>query len=118
MATKSRHMEVFVPGRICLMGEHSDWAGAYRRFNQDIIPGMCLVSGTNQGLYARVSSHPSKLIVSSVDHAGTKVGPVELSMEPDELMRVANSGGHFAYVAGVAYAASLSLSSELHPLHQ
>ena len=31
------------------MGEHSDWAGSYRRFNKDIEPGMCLVSGTNQG---------------------------------------------------------------------
>ena len=40
--------ELFVPGRICLMGEHSDWAGSYRRFNREITPGMCLVSGTNQ----------------------------------------------------------------------
>jgi hypothetical protein len=23
--------EVFVPGRLCLFGEHSDWAGQYRR---------------------------------------------------------------------------------------
>ena len=52
--------ELFVPGRICLMGEHSDWAGSYRRFNRDIVPGMCLVSGTNQGLYARVAPHPSR----------------------------------------------------------
>jgi len=22
---------LFVPGRLCLFGEHSDWAGAYRR---------------------------------------------------------------------------------------
>ena len=61
-------LELFVPGRICLMGEHSDWAGNYRRFNKDIVPGACLVSGTNQGLYARVRSHPNKLIVKSVDH--------------------------------------------------
>ena len=27
--------EIFVPGRICLMGEHSDWAGSYRRFNKE-----------------------------------------------------------------------------------
>ncbi|MCB0002160.1 MAG: GHMP kinase, partial [Anaerolineae bacterium] len=24
-------MKIFVPGRICLFGEHSDWAGGYRR---------------------------------------------------------------------------------------
>jgi hypothetical protein len=26
--------EVFVPGRLCLFGEHSDWSGAFRRFMQ------------------------------------------------------------------------------------
>jgi galactokinase len=26
-------MKLFVPGRICLFGEHSDWAGGYRRIN-------------------------------------------------------------------------------------
>jgi galactokinase len=31
----SKPREVFVPGRICLMGEHSDWAGSYRRFNKE-----------------------------------------------------------------------------------
>lgn len=95
--------ELFVPGRICLMGEHSDWAGSYRRFNRDIVPGMCLVSGTNQGLYARVTPHPSKLIVSSVDHFGRKTGPVELSMDPSVLLAHAAEGGHFSYVAGTAY---------------
>ena len=29
-------MKLFVPGRICLFGEHSDWAGGYRRINADI----------------------------------------------------------------------------------
>ena len=100
-ATKER--ELFVPGRICLMGEHSDWAGSYRRFNRDISPGMCLVSGTNQGLYARVSAHPSHLVVSGVDHFGRKSGPVEIPMEPSALLSCAQQGGHFAYVAGVAY---------------
>ena len=96
-------LELFVPGRICLMGEHSDWAGNYRRFNKDIVPGACLVSGTNQGLYARVRSHPNKLIVKSVDHNGTVSGPVEFSMEPETLLKAAASGDHFSYVAGTAY---------------
>ena len=84
------------------MGEHSDWAGSYRRFNKDIEPGMCLVSGTNQGLYARVYPHPDKLIVHSSDHFGGK-GYVELSMDPNELLKIAGEGGHFSYVAGTAY---------------
>ena len=28
-----------VPGRVCLVGEHSDWASSYRRFNADIEKG-------------------------------------------------------------------------------
>jgi len=28
-------MNIFVPGGICLFGEHSDWAGGYRRINAE-----------------------------------------------------------------------------------
>jgi len=85
-------------------GEHSDWAGSYRRFNRDLAPGMCLVSGTNQGMYARVRPHPHKLIVSSVDHAGNKYGPIELLMDPEVLLKAAASGdSYFSYIFGVAY---------------
>ena len=34
-----REFEVFVPGRVCLFGEHSDWAGGHRRINSAIVPG-------------------------------------------------------------------------------
>ncbi|KAL1507244.1 hypothetical protein AB1Y20_008093 [Prymnesium parvum] len=103
MPARSQPREVFVPGRICLMGEHSDWAGSYRRFNRNIAAGMCLVSGTNQGLYARVSAHPDKLILTSVDHLGRKVGPEEWPMDADVLIDAAQRGGHFSYMCGVAY---------------
>ena len=29
-------MKIFVPGRICLFGEHTDWAGGHRRTNADL----------------------------------------------------------------------------------
>ena len=77
--------------------------GSYRRFNRAVEPGLCLASGTNQGLYARVWPHPDKLVCSSVDHLGNRVGPVEIDMDPAELVRVANTDSHFAYMAGVAY---------------
>ena len=100
--------EIFVPGRICLMGEHSDWAGSQRKMNREITPGMCLVSGTNQGLYARIGPHPTHLVVSSVDQLGHKMGPVEIPMDPAKLLELAREGGHFSYVAGVAYHISLN----------
>ena len=32
-------IEVFVPGRLCIIGEHSDWAGEYRDINPSISCG-------------------------------------------------------------------------------
>ena len=42
--------ELFVPGRLCLFGEHSDWAGKYRTMNADIVAGAAIVSGIEQGI--------------------------------------------------------------------
>jgi UTP-glucose-1-phosphate uridylyltransferase/mevalonate kinase len=96
-------VKIFVPGRICLLGEHSDWAGGYRRINADIEKGYALICGTNQGIYAEVEPHPNALVVISTMPDGTKVGPVEIPMRPDALMEQAQKGGFFSYAAGVAY---------------
>jgi len=96
-------MELFVPGRICLMGEHSDWAGGYRRINADIEKGYALICGTNQGIYARVEQHPTSLILTSTDPDGGPHGPYEIPMEPKALLKEAQAGGYWSYVAGVAY---------------
>ena len=50
-------MKIFVPGRICMFGEHSDWAGGYRRINADIEKGYTLICTTDQGIYAEVGAH-------------------------------------------------------------
>ena len=51
-------MNLFVPGRICLFGEHSDWAGGYRRINADIEKGYTLITGTDQGILRRGRTSP------------------------------------------------------------
>ena len=96
-------MKLFVPGRICLFGEHSDWAGGYRRINGELEKGYTLITGTNQGIYAEVKPHPSKLIFRSTLNDGSKEGPVELPMDRDTLLAEAQKGGFFSYVAGTAY---------------
>ena len=96
-------MKLFVPGRICLFGEQSDWAGGYRRMNADIEKGYTLICGTNQGLYAEVEPHPNALVLSSVTPTGEKVGPVEISMELGALYNEAQKGGFWSYICGVAY---------------
>jgi hypothetical protein len=35
-------LELFVPGRICLFGEHSYWAGGYRCINGEVENGNTL----------------------------------------------------------------------------
>lgn len=96
-------MKLFVPGRICLFGEHSDWAGGYRRINADVERGYTLICGTNQGIYAEVESHPTSLVLNSTTPDGITHGPYEIPMEPNALLEEAQSGGFWSYIAGVAY---------------
>src|SRR5512146_2530214 len=96
-------MKLFVPGRVCLLGEHSDWSGGYRRINADIEKGYAIICGTNQGMYAEVEPHPNALELSSITPEGRKVGPYEIPMEPQALLNEAQQGGFWSYVAGVAY---------------
>lgn len=98
-------MKLFVPGRICLLGEHSDWAGGYRRINAEIEKGYSLITGTDQGIHAEVSPHPTSLVVTSTTPDGEVHGPIEIPMEPKRLMEEAQKGGFWSYIAGVAYQA-------------
>jgi galactokinase len=96
-------LRLFVPGRICLFGEHSDWAGGYRRVNAQVEKGYTLITGTDQGIYAEVESHPSSLVLTSTMPDGEKFGPYEIPMELDRLLGEAQKGGFWSYIAGVAY---------------
>jgi UTP-glucose-1-phosphate uridylyltransferase/mevalonate kinase len=96
-------MKIFVPGRVCLFGEHSDWAGGYRRINAAIEMGYTLITGTDQGIYAEVEPHPTALVLTSTAPDGTRHGPYEIPMEPRALLAEAQTGGFWSYIAGVAY---------------
>jgi UTP-glucose-1-phosphate uridylyltransferase/mevalonate kinase len=96
-------LKIFVPGRICLFGEHSDWAGGYRRINAQVEKGFALIAGTNQGIYAEVEPHPTALVLSSTTPDGVVHGPYEIPMEAKALMAEAQRGGFWSYIAGVAY---------------
>src|SRR5512143_478584 len=96
-------MKIFVPGRICLFGEHSDWAGGYRRINADIEKGYTLICGTDQGIHAEVASHPTSLVRTTTTRDGECIGPNEIPMEPKTLLEEAGKGTFWSYAAGVAY---------------
>jgi UTP-glucose-1-phosphate uridylyltransferase/mevalonate kinase len=98
-------MRLFVPGRICLFGEHSDWAGGYRRINVEIEKGQTLICGTEQGIYAEVEPHPTSLVLTSSTSDGVLIGPYEIPMQAEALLNEAMYGGYWSYIAGVAYQA-------------
>ncbi len=98
-----KSLKLFVPGRLCLFGEHSDWAAEYRRTNPELLEGFTLIAGTNQGLYARVDTHPDALVIRSTMPDGEVRTSQEIPMEPKALLAEAEAGGFFSYAAGVAY---------------
>ena len=97
-----RTLDLFVPGRVCLFGEHSDWAGAYRRFNSAIREGQVIIAGTNQGVRARVRPRRGSFLITSVLPDGSRKESGELPMDRDVLFKEAQRGDFFSYAAGVA----------------
>jgi galactokinase len=56
---KEETTEVFIPGRLCLIGEHTDWSAAYPCISK----GVTIVCSTNEGLYSKCCS-----IVNNIDN--------------------------------------------------
>ena len=98
-----KEIDIFVPGRVCLFGEHSDWAGVYRRINSKIVPGNVIISGTNQGIYAKSKAHQDQLKIESRLFGTDEVHVLNIPMDKEQLKREAESDSIFCYAAGVAY---------------
>jgi len=96
-------MRIYVPGRICLFGEHADWASGYRRTNSRIEKGYCIITGTNQGVYADVQPHPTHLVITANLGGTERLGPHQIPMQSETLLAEAQASGPFSYIAGVAY---------------
>lgn len=95
-------IKLFVPGRLCLFGEHTDWAGHYRTMNADILPGMAIVSGIEQGIYAEVEKSTRFELYSEAPEIADIWEDFSCRMDEQELKKVARSGSFFCYCAGVA----------------
>ena len=93
-------IDLFVSGRLCLFGEHSDWAGTSRTVNSEIVPGCAIVTGTQQGIYAKARRSDMFSVTSKIKEL--KDGSFECPMDLESLSATAHQGGYFSYVAGVA----------------
>jgi len=95
-------LKLFVPGRLCLFGEHTDWAGHYRTMNADIAPGAAIVTGIEQGIYAEVEKSSIFEMQSTAPEITGHWQDFACRMDEQELKRIAKSGSFFCYCAGVA----------------
>lgn len=94
-------IRLFVPGRLCLFGEHSDWAGELRAHDPSIVPGACILTGTDQGITATANPAAAFEMLSRLPD-GTMKGPFRVPMDAAALEQAAAQGGFFSYAAGVA----------------
>ena len=95
-----RIIDLFVPGRLCLFGEHSDWAGMYRTVNANIDFGEAIVTGVEQGIYATAEKADSFIVESTLSmYHGERI---DCPMNTAKLKEIAQEGGFFSYVAGTA----------------
>ncbi len=96
-------IKLFVPGRLCLFGEHSDWAAQF-----GLHRGFCLVVGTDQGLAAEAGRGEEFSVQTIVPEAGRTGKPRRRSMScpwtPGALLEAAKDQDEFfRYCAGAAY---------------
>lgn len=95
-------IKIFVPGRLCLFGEHTDWAGHYRTMNADVEIGAAIVTGIEQGIYAEVEKSATFQLSCSAPELDGVWEDFSCRMNERELRKVAKSGSFFCYCAGVA----------------
>lgn len=116
-------LEVFVPGRLCILGEHTDWIGGYRKTNRRIGCGYAIVCSTREGVYATCNtfkpmkfryvfennclnnqSADSQFEKGESENYSSKVNSKALefliNLDIEDLKKSALSGGFFCYVAG------------------
>ena len=89
--------QLFIPGRVCLFGEHSDWTGSYRSENPDLEKGHAIVVPTTQGLYAETKPHTERLILHSCGTNDEDLGTIDIPMDLKALQLEMEKDHFFQY---------------------
>lgn len=92
--------ELFVPGRLCLFGEHTDWAGRYTEMNADVVPGLAIVTGIDLGIYATAKENDKFSIISFNEK--NEIVSFSCDMDLSVLREKAMESQYFSYACGVA----------------
>ncbi len=103
MTDNADGITLFAPGRLCLFGEHSDWAARF-----GLHKGFCIVVGTDQGISA-IARPAEDLtfetpIPDSLGRPTGKTHQTQWSADSDTLLAAAKDPDEFfRYCAGVAH---------------
>ena len=96
-------MKIEVSGRICLFGEHSDWAATYREINKNICKGYALVAGINQKIMADVSVDDNFIISFSKFNDLVDYENLKINADLNDLYKLAKSDSFYSYASAAAY---------------
>ena len=96
-------MKIEVSGRICLFGEHSDWAATYREINENICKGHALVAGINQKIMADVSVDNNFIISFSKINDLIDYKNLKINANLNDLYNLAKSDSFYSYASAAAY---------------
>jgi UTP-glucose-1-phosphate uridylyltransferase/galactokinase len=99
---RKESISLFVPGRLCLFGEHSDWAGMYRLMNSAIEPGRAIVTGIEEGISANAVPSKRFRVTSSAPELARFWTDFDAPLDVGALKTIAQSGTFFAHAAGTA----------------
>lgn len=94
--------DIFVPGRLCLFGEHSDWAGEYRKHDPGLEKGYCIIAGTDQGIHASAEAAESGFHVSQILPNGQMSSETAYRNFSEAELAAGQPGNFHAYAAGTA----------------
>lgn len=89
-------IKIFVPGRLCVFGEHSDWAGEYRLKNKEIEKGYAITALLQEGIYATIKK-ADKFIIRDNDKYFC------CDMILDCLKNEIDKNSYYSYVCGAVY---------------
>jgi len=88
-------ISLFIPGRLAILGELSDWVSDYKKINNSIIPGETIAAGINKGIYAVVKKSETFNFCYNKE-------AIQIKMENRSLEKIAKSSNFYSYVASVA----------------
>lgn len=75
------NVDLFVPGRLCIFGEHSDWASEYKVVNKNIEKGRTIVATIDQGIYATCKKSDQIVFSMGDRHIKSRIEQSELEKE-------------------------------------